>query len=67
MDDFKKIIDDIFNIENIDEIKFKTIEINPNKTIIKKDRSVRYQYFNLVFIVISFILPSIKPTNTNIV
>ena len=33
MDDFKKIIDDIFNIENIDEIQFKTVEISQNKTI----------------------------------
>ena len=33
MDDFKKIIDDMLNIENIDEIHFKKIEINPNKII----------------------------------
>lgn len=33
MDNFEKIIDDIFNIGNIDKIQFKTIEINPNKTI----------------------------------
>jgi hypothetical protein len=33
MDSISKMIDDIFNIENINEIQFKTIEINPNKTI----------------------------------
>ena len=33
MDNFEKAINDIFEIENIDEILFKSIEINPNKTI----------------------------------
>ena len=33
MDNFEKEINDIFEIENIDEILFKSIEINPNKTI----------------------------------
>ena len=33
MDNFEKIIDDIFNIGNIGKIQFKRIEINPNKTI----------------------------------
>lgn len=33
MDNFEKAINDIFEIETIDEIIFKTIEINPDKTI----------------------------------
>ena len=33
MDNFEKAINDIIEIENIDEILFKSIEINPNKTI----------------------------------
>ena len=33
MDKIKEMIDDMFNIENIDEIRFKKIEINPNKII----------------------------------
>lgn len=33
MDKVKEMINDIFNIENIDEIRFKTIEINPHKII----------------------------------
>ena len=33
MDKIKEMIDDMFNIENIDEIRFKEIEINPNKII----------------------------------
>ena len=33
MDNFEKAINDIFEIEIIDEILFKSIEINPNKTI----------------------------------
>ena len=33
MDKIKEMIDDMFNIENIDEIRFKKIEINSNKII----------------------------------
>ena len=33
MDKIKEMIDDMFNIENIDKIRFKKIEINPNKII----------------------------------
>ena len=33
MDNLKDIIDEIFEIENIDEIRFKSIEINPDKII----------------------------------
>lgn len=33
MDKIKEMIDDMFNIENIDEIRFKSIEINPHKII----------------------------------
>ena len=33
MDKIKEMIDDMFNIENIDKIRFKKIEINPHKII----------------------------------
>ena len=33
MDKIKEMIDDMLNIENIDEIRFKKIEINPDKII----------------------------------
>ena len=33
MDNFEKAINDIFEIENIDEILLKSIKINSNKTI----------------------------------
>ena len=33
MDKIKEMIDDMLNIENIDEIRFKKIEINPDKVI----------------------------------
>lgn len=33
MDNFEKAINDIFEIENIDEILFKTIEISHDKTV----------------------------------
>lgn len=33
MDNLKNIIDDIFRIENINEIQFKRVEINQNKII----------------------------------
>ncbi len=33
MDNFEKEINDLFKIESIDEILFKSIEISPDKTI----------------------------------